>query len=358
MKKGLLLLSALLFIASCGDKKSGNTEEENVARAVHSIEKNYVDTVTLRLMDFKKQIGTNGKVRSAKKSDLRFLSSGEIVTINVQNGQRVKEGDVLARLNPHTAKIRLEQAELAFEKSNIDLLDKLLGFGYSSDTASVPKEALNMAKISSGYNTSKKSLELARLDFENNELRAPFSGVVANLKAREYETASDVFCSIIDDSSFDVEFSILESEMPFLERGQSIVVTPFVGNASPINGVVTQINPVIDKDGQISIKGSVKNVDNKLVEGMNVKIFIERNIPNQMVVPKSSVVIRDNQNVLFRYNPSTKKAMWTYVDVIMSNSEYHIVAPNEVKNAQLNLGDFIIYTGNLNLADNSNVEIK
>ena len=351
-----LMLSVLLI--SCKDSKKAEESDIDAAKSSYSIEKNYVDTTVLRLKDFQKQVITNGKLRALKKSDIRFLASGELESVNVINGQSVKKDDVLATLNKTTAYIRYQQAELSLEKAYMDLIDNVIGFGYGSDTTKVPAEALENAKIRSGYVNALKTYRLSRIEYENLELRAPFAGKVANVKTKPHEMVSDVFCTIIDDSRFEVEFNVLESEILFIERGQPVKVSSIINPDTFFEGRVTQINPVIDNYGQINVKAEITNRNNRLMEGMNVKIIVEKTIRSQQVVPKSAVVIRDNQTVLFRYNPTTKRAMWTYCDVLMSNSDSHVVTATEAKNAQLNLGDAIIISGNLNLANDSNVEIK
>lgn len=360
MKNCIYFLSLLLSIVliSCNQTKKEEEQDIDAARSSYSIEKNYVDTMILRLQDFHKQIVTNGKLRALKKSDIRFMTSGELASVNVINGQSVKKGQLLGSLDISSSQIRYQQSELAFEKAKMDLIDNVIGYGYGSDTTKVPKEVLENAKIRSGYTSAQKAYNLAKIEYENSDLKAPFDGKVANLTVKPYEMISDKFCTIIDDSRFEVEFNLLESELPFIERGQPVKVSSYVDPDIFFSGKVTQINPVIDDHGQINIKAEIINRDNRLMEGMNVKIIVEKTIRNQQVVPKSAVVIRDNQNVLFRYNPATKRAMWTYCDVLMSNSDSHVVAPTEAKNAQLNLGDAIIISGNLNLANDSNVEIK
>ena len=72
-------------------------------------------------------------------------------------------------------------------------------------------------------------------------------------------------------------------------------------------------------------------------------MLVENLVRGQLAVPKSAVVIRDNQEVLFRLGPENK-AMWTYVNVVMSNSDSHVVAPNLDKGAELNAGDAVSYT--------------
>ena len=115
---------------------------------------------------------------------------------------------------------------------------------------------------------------------------------------------------------------------------------------------------MVDEKGQVRVVASIVNKGGKLIEGMNVKIFIESKSNNKLVVPKSSVVVRDGYDVLFTYNEGSSKAEWVYVDILESNSTQHVVRGNEQKNAELNPGAIVITSGNLNLAEGSRVEIK
>ena len=67
------------------------------------------------------------------------------------------------------------------------------------------------------------------------------------------------------------------------------------------------------------------------------------------------MVIRDNMEVLFRY--VNGRSLWTYVNVVMSNTTQHVVEPNKERGADLNVGDLIITSGNLNLGDDAPVVI-
>jgi multidrug efflux pump subunit AcrA (membrane-fusion protein) len=119
---------------------------------------------------------------------------------------------------------------------------------------------------------------------------------------------------------------------------------------------VITINPQVEKDGTILIRAQVKN-DGSLLEGINVKVFIKKDIPNQFVVPKSAVVLRDNQEVLFTVKNG--KAYWTYILTTLENSSSYSVIPNPDKSsASLKPGDTIIVSNNLNLAHDSEISIK
>ena len=356
MRHFLLISLALTLLLSCSGKNSGNSEG-SATKADFVAEKNLVDTMVLVKRDFNKQIISNGKLRAINKCELRFLISGEIAKIFVSNGKTVAKGQVIAKLNTQSASIRLEQASQRMDKAELDFADILIGFGYGRDTTNVPKDILKVAKVRSGYTSSINDLKLTKLELSNANLIAPFSGKIANLKAKEYEQSSDAICTLIDDSAFEVDFNLLESEISFVKVGQTVKVASFVNPDKFYRGVVTQINPMVDDKGQINILAKVSNSGGKLLEGMNVKVLVENLIRNQLVVPKSAVVMRDNFEVLFRYD-GNGKAMWTYVNVAFSNSDSHVVAANPEKNAELNVNDVIITSGNLNLADGSYVEIK
>lgn len=116
---------------------------------------------------------------------------------------------------------------------------------------------------------------------------------------------------------------------------------------------MTEINPLIDERGQVKIRARVSNTDRYLVEGMNVKIMLEREIKNCFVVPKDAVVLRDGFQVIFCYREG--KAVWTYVDVVMSNIDSHVITGCEKKQTTISENDIVITSNNLNLADGTDV---
>ena len=78
--------------------------------------------------------------------------------------------------------------------------------------------------------------------------------------------------------------------------------------------------------------------------------------PVSLVVPKPAVVLRDNQEVLFKIVGG--KAYWTYVKTLLENSDSYAVIAHPDKGATLEPGDTVIVSGNLNLAHESGVEVR
>ncbi len=351
-----LIITAVAIMACDSGKKEA--EDVSSAKASFVAEKNLVDTIVLRKVDFNREIISNGNLRAVKRAELKFYSQGEIAGVFVRNGEIVGKGAPIVKLNEENVRIKLEQAKLSLDKAELDFKDNLISYGSGTDTSRIPAEQLKVAKIRSGYITAQQNYKMAKYDYDNATLTAPFAGIVANLSAKPYEQSKDVICMIIDNSSFDVEFKLLESELSYIKAGQGVKITPFIDLTESYSGTVKEINPLIDEKGQVKVVASVSNSSNKLVDGMNVKVYIESLSKGQLSVPKSAVVIRDGYDVLFTFNPETGKAGWVYVDVLASNSNSHIVRGNAQKNAELNEGDIIIISGNLNLANDSNVEVK
>lgn len=349
-----------VWLVSCaGGATSEEAGDSAVLKKAQTQIANPVDTIVLRRGTFRSQLISNGKLRAQQKSDLRFAAAGTVTWLAGGNGTAVRAGAQIARIDDREAQIRLEQARQAMHKADLDLQDALLGFGYDvADTARVPDETMRIARLRSGYDAAVTGLRSARLAADNCVLTAPFGGRIANLKTKLHENPKgDFFCSVINDRSFDVEFNILESELSSVRPGQEVRVATFVEPTKRYAGRVVQVNPTVDEKGQITVTANIPN-PGTLIDGMNVKVFVESSVGDKLVVPKSAVLVRDDREVLFRYDRETGRAMWTYVLIEMSNSDSHAVVPNTDRGAELNVGDAVIVSGNLNLADGSAVEIK
>lgn len=350
----LFLIAASLTVGGCNKSKKSEASKE-LERQEYSDDAVEVVTMELRSLPFKRQLATNGRLRAKVKSVMSFKTSGVIEKIYVSNGARVRAGDILAELDRTEAQNSLTSAMQNFEKAKIDLNDQIIGFGYESLDDNIPERTLELAKIRSGYNVSEISLKNARNNFDAGILRAPFAGKVASVTGNQHERVGNELCTIVDDSQMIVQFSILETELDFVKPGNAVKVASFFEPNNFIMGRITNINPLVDKNGQVLVEGEIAN-NGTFIDGMNVKIFVEKEVPGQLVVPKSAVVIRDNLEVLFRYRDG--KAQWTYVHTLMDNNLEYVVAANTSRGADLSVGDMIIISGNMNIADGTPVAVK
>ena len=352
-KQQIILVIFALSILFVGCKSNTENSEQNSNESLPE-EKNIVETVILKKQDFTREIISNGKLAAIQKAELYFKNPGIIETIKVGNGEIVSVNAELARLQNDEYRFNVEKAQVNMEKAEIDRIDALLSMGYKTGAENISPEHRKIADIRSGYNQAKIQLAEATQQLENVILKAPFSGKVEGLKQKSFEKSdlSKPFCTLINDSRFTIEFPLLETEFSEINTRQKVTVTPIAG-AKQSEGSITEINPRIDENGLVWVKAEVTNPGGYL-EGMNVKVSIKRAISGQLVVPKQAVVLRQNREVLFRYTGGI--AYWTYINVLDENEhQYSVVA---AEGATLDLGDTVIISNNLNLAHESEVEIK
>ena len=160
------------------------------------------------------------------------------------------------------------------------LRDVLISQGYPADDISqVPEETMKLAKVKSGYDQSKSQYEMAKYNAEHATLIAPFAGVVANLFSKPYNLAntSEIFCTVIDMQGMEVDFTVLESELPLIKNGDKVVIKPYSDAATVHEGNISEINPLVDDKGMVKVKARV-NGAGRLFSGMNVRVSVHRSL--------------------------------------------------------------------------------
>jgi len=351
---GLFLTAGL---AGCGHKGNANEEdgEESVATILPTDEVE-VRTETLRTVDFELEVVSNGRISAQQTAELRFVNTagGNVpIKIFVQNGNRVAAGDAIAMIDTFQLSNSYLQALNSLQRADLDLQDVLIGLGYTlADSASVPKDKLSLAMIRSGYNNAKNQYELARHNLDNAVLRTPIAGMVTNLFAKPFNPIdqAEPFCIVIAEGKPEVDFRILENELPLIKKGDRVKIQPYASPDVTTTGSVVDINPNVDKDGMVRIRAHVQP-HAQLFNGMNVRISVLRSYGQQLVVPKTAVVLRTGKQVVFAF--LNGKAAWHYVDTGFENSTHYTVTSKTLQE-----GDEVIISGNEHLAEGTNVKLE
>ncbi|MCI9608434.1 MAG: efflux RND transporter periplasmic adaptor subunit [Muribaculaceae bacterium] len=355
MEKASYLLAGLILahcaLSSCsGSSDKSDTDTDSVATVLPSRIPE-VKTVVLEPKVFSHEIVSNGKVSAHESADLNFAGSDAIISkIYVKNGDFVRKGQPIASLDRFKLENQLSQNKNDLEKARLELADVLIGQGYDPDKPqSVPADVMKLARLRSGLDQAETVLANTTRDLEQATLVAPFDGVVANLfqKANNRPNSSEPLCRIISSGRMDVEFPVLESELPIIKTGDEVSVGAFA-STDTYPGRVTEINPLVDKDGLVKVRAEVSGAKN-LFDGMNVKVSLFRAIDKQLVVPKSAVVLRSGKQVIFTL--SGDKAMWNYVHTGLENMNECVVLDG------LEPGMEVIYDGNVNLAHEAPVKV-
>ncbi|MEI6866769.1 efflux RND transporter periplasmic adaptor subunit [Flavicella sp.] len=356
LRKCFFLLICISTLINCTKPKED--KESLIIKKEYLPDKNEVKILVLEKGIFKKELVSNGRLVALEKSELKFKVSEKLTNIYVKNGSYVRKGQLLASIDAITFQQKVTKAEIDLKQATLEFSDLQIRRGFDSgNKEDIPEKEYEMMAIKSGHKNALHQLKNAQFDLKSTKLIAPFSGKVANMNSKKHDliNSGKEFLTLINDAVFEVEFYVIESELKDVKVKDKVTIAPFASNKMYMGKVFT-INPQVEKDGTILIRAQVKN-DGSLLEGMNVKVFIKKDIPNQFVVPKSAVVLRDNQEVLFTVKNG--KAYWTYILTTLENSKNYSVIPNPDKSsASLKPGDTIVISNNLNLAHDSAITVK
>lgn len=347
-----LLFAVSATIYSCSSHEKDYDEDTKTGKPIVE-EITQVKTIVVKPQTFNRELMATGKLNAAKKSNVRFMIDGVIKAINIIEGQQVQLGQRLAVLDQTQAKSAYAQSKLRYKQAVLDYEDQLLRLGYRmADTSKVDFQTKNTAKLRSGLSNATIELKRSETELQYTILLAPFSGKIANLKARPFTNSStfEYFCILVDDSELFAEFQLMEQELNYIKSGASLVVRSFSDGSESYSGRIVSINPIVDKTGMISVRAVIKNRDAKLLDGMSVKISARKSLPNQLIVPKNAVLERQGRKVIFTVNST--KAQWNYVEVAYENSNEYAVLSG------LKAGDEVIYEGNINLAHNKSIRVS
>lgn len=321
MRLNAALLVVALAVAACseGGKKKAETPPVPVTTAQASARD---IPVTLQVV---------GRAEAYESVALKSRVDGQVAAVLFTEGQAVKQGDVLIRLDPSDFAARLQQAEASAAR------DQALIAKSRSDTARytalkernfVSEEKVsdirtNEAAASANLRASQAAVDVARLQLSYTTIRAPFSGVVG---ARLVFPGSSVK---INDTTLAVvnrvrpllvSFSLPEKHLPRVRTALAAaggsrmkVDVSLPGDPSQrYEGEVHFVDNAVDAStGTIMLKAMLPNSEGKLTPGqfLNVKLLLET-LAGAVTVPNEAVqqgaegnfvyVVKDDQSAELR----------------------------------------------------------
>ncbi len=343
-----LLIALLLFILSCNqsDEYIENENDKTFDEIIN------VECILLQNKEFVSEIYSNGKLEAFQQAQLHFNTSGTLKEIFFKNGDFVKQGQIIAVLENSMQKTQLQEAQNILAKAEID--KSILMVDYNLENRNLDrKQLLQNIDIKSGFLQAQNKLEAAKINYEYTFLKAPFSGRIANLESQAWNNIGqgEIFCYLLNDNKLKVRFNLLESELEQIHNTQKIEIAPIYNDTVVFQAVITNINPMVDENGLISIEAELQN--NKaflLYSGMNVKIKIQNSLPKTLTIPKNALVKRSDKNIVFSIKNG--KTYWNEVKLVGENEFFFAIE------SQLIIGDTVIVSNNLQLAHDTQVYVQ
>ncbi len=349
----MLTLTGILSCNTAATDKPDQVEAITFSDDSESSER--IKTMVAAMTTLPLKTASNGVIIAARQAEIKTRNSGQLIEFKFGIGQAVTRGSLIARLDDQGLQLLLQQRRLDLEEAAYKKADLLiLRGGRPDDDWSVSPEVLENVLSESGWKRAAQAFKQIEYEISLARIHAPFDGVLADVKAKLYQSynAGEVLCRLIDPNSYEAEFALLEGEAANIVAGQPVEVTPLALPGLKLRAGISSVNPVVSKQGLVTVRAKLTGGgSHRLFEGMNVSISIERLIKNQLVIPKSAVVLRSAKPVVFTYDSKEGVAKWNYVTVAYEN-DTHVAISNGLK-----VGDTVIFEGNLNLDHDAQVRI-
>ena len=197
-------------------------------------------------------VPVSGALRAVDSAMVKARAGGELQGLTLREGDSVKAGQEVARIDPTEARARLRQAQQQAEaaKSQVDINQRqyannraLVDQGFISATALVNSQA-SLEAAQSSYQAAVAAADVARKALEDTVLRSPISGMVAQRLAQPGErVAVDTrIIEVVDLSRLELEALLNPADSVAVRVGQKAQLT-IEGVGAPVPATVMRINP-------------------------------------------------------------------------------------------------------------------
>ncbi len=282
-------------------------------------------------------LNASGYVVAQRKAAVASKITGRLVSISVEEGSKVKKGDIIARLEnedvtalKEQAAANLKVAHADLEQARAELQDATINFNrhkelfenglvskHEYDTSEARYKKANAAVVSAEATIKAQTAALRSADvsLEYTLIRAPFDAVVLTKNADVGDivtplgAAANAKASVVtiaDMSSLLVEVDVSESNLEHVKLGQPCEIQLDAFPESRFRGEVHMIVPTADRTkATVMIKVKFLDKDDRILPEMSAKVaFLQRQVepgemkPRTAIIPES-IITRDSKKSVF-----------------------------------------------------------
>jgi len=252
---GLVVLLIALSVAralSARKAQQAAVVEASVAKAQTVVELADSDVTRAQARQLARGLPISGSLKAVNSALIKARAAGELQGLTVREGDAVKAGQIIARIESteYAARVRQAQQQADSARSQIDIAQRqwdnnkaLVDQGFISKTA-LDTSLNNLNAAQANHKAALAAVEVARKTLEDTVLRTPIAGVVAQRLAQPGErVAIDTrVIEIVDLSRLELEATLSAADSMEVRVGQKAVLQ-IEGSNLPVAATVARINP-------------------------------------------------------------------------------------------------------------------
>ncbi len=327
--KNIIIIAALAltFFASCKDNHSHKEEEtehhesEELSNSV-SLSPEQIKSIKIELGNIEKKqltasLKANGilKVPNQNRATATASLGGVIKSILVQNGNEVREGQVIATISNNSfiimqeefinvsAKTDLAEQELARQKElqqgNAGALKNLQSAESELKSLKARKSSLRKQLELIGFNT-------ANITSDNIQsvasIKSPINGAISNVLVNigSYVEANNPIAEIVDNDQLHLDLYVYEKDLAKLKVGQTIHFTLTNNPGKEYDADVFAISNTFEQSTKaIAVHATVKGNRQGLIDGMSITALVSLENATVDAIPTNAIVSSEGQDFIF-----------------------------------------------------------
>lgn len=222
-----------------------------------------------------------GDLRPSASADLAFKIGGQLVSIKVERGQKVKKGQLLAVLSDGEARAQLEQSEAAvaqaraqhlLAKDNEARAETLVAANAAPDSQAIAVK-LQSEIARAALKQASAARDLASENLANHQLRAPFDGVIVTVPdgTGQIVGAGMPLFRVEALDSLVLRTSVAESDLEHIHVGDTVTIE--TGTGKKVVGKVRLVLRSLDSSRRAPVEVDVPNKDQSLIAGSYVRAY-------------------------------------------------------------------------------------
>ncbi|WP_137175677.1 efflux RND transporter periplasmic adaptor subunit [Massilia sp. HP4] len=361
LRKSLLVLAIATSLVACGKdaaKAPGQAKDNKPTQLTVAPE----DVLTIQSDSISSGPVITGSIQPERRADLRAEVSAIVLQVLKENGEPVKRGDVLVRLDETSIRDTLTSAEdaqraatLALEQANRQL-ERLKTLTASGMTSAKALDDAEMARNNalSELSASKSRVATARQQLARTTVRAPFDGIVSERKVSNGDTATigKELVKVIDPTSMRFEGAVSADSVSTVKVGQKVNFRVNGYGEQQFAGVVKRIDPAANPvTRQVEVLVGFADKSQPRVAGLYAEGRVDASATDALMLPESALVRVGDSSHTWRIKDKTLSK----VNLVVGARDPR-TGNLEVKQG-LAAGDIVLRAPTSNLKDGQKVDM-
>ncbi|HLO78361.1 MAG TPA: efflux RND transporter periplasmic adaptor subunit [Magnetospirillum sp.] len=309
MRKKWIVVAAVAVLAGGAyvalRPHSGAKPAANPAAAQVVVRKASVATAPVKLGPIRTVLTTHGIIEPLLEVDVAAQAPGKVMQVLFKEGETVKVGQPLIRLDERAIRAQLDAARATSDRDRT-ALERSMRLAQRGIKSSAAVDDSRTTLATSQANERSRTVDLSLMT-----ITAPFAGTVgpAKVEMGSFVTAGQKVVHLVDRSRLRVSFRVAEKLLPQLRVGLPIEASAESLGDTVLKGAVTLLDPTVEPDSRsVLLRAEFEPVKGDVTPGLFVRVgVILRERPQVMLIPRQALMASLSGNYVYRVEDGKAK---------------------------------------------------